>query len=38
MYLIGCTFDLANGPAGLIDLAKGSHQMFGGILPFVERI
>jgi hypothetical protein len=34
----GCTFDLINGPAGLIDLTKGSHQMFGGILPFVERI
>jgi hypothetical protein len=28
---------LLTGPAGLIDLTKGSHQMFGGILPFVER-
>ena len=29
---------LPKGPARLIDLAKGSHQMFGGILPFVDRI
>ncbi len=38
MYLKAVHLILSTGPAGLIDLTKGSHQMFGGILPFVERI